>query len=710
MENEVKVYDYVKEIADDQYGKKEKITRADVAYILQEKYKVQCVDGSELGACIYRAYEHHGKAESIRWAIMSNGGDKSVVEQCELNARLAGGETEHAISIVEKDLNESQDLIDKAKQRIVDVLKLELLQDGASLSKWLQGTSGLDTIKSKSSALMQNYGKMVESYNAAEDGVKNDIHDFVEMRSEVNARFMQYATALVDIFGDSIRVVAPQLFDFENVKYLDASAMQQRTQLEFDKLDENCTLLLGEIASHYTQTVEQMPLWLKMSRSMGPKGGLYGSLAMGAVSYLNHWLSAQEKTARMQKEYANFENSVKRDRHQMDGDMMRLMTIHKVMNDLYIPRAVAFARRSDEVMSDDMKQLLGSIYAGEVAPMVKERDALLARMKSLEQSINDHHESIAMFDAQITDIKGILSSQKENYEKAEERKPTEPGLMKRFFTFGVAQRNYGRRLLEWDEQDGVLVRAYEDAMMDLDEGMQDKNAHNEQLEKDKNEYEACKKRLAELNRTISEKIRCTPDQKASALKHLKNLLALLQAGKKIAESKLDDSLLDVVVPPHKEEIAGLPSDIERNLRGFVGDVCDEIKKNGGAISETLIQEFGLSDAAEKSEISHSVVQAVDKASELIRNWSYMQTDQMKSQLSGDVYALELDRMKKEFQTTMAALNQESDALTEVLKRVNTAVEKEDLRKALLDLSGKNECDLSEQDFDDLLAGKKQIEL
>lgn len=714
MENEEVVYGYVKSIADEQQGKNETISRADVAFILQDKYKVKCADGVELSRDIYRAYEKMGKPESIRRMIVTNSGEKSVVEEYELNSRLNQGETENAISLVEKNLNDAQELIDEAKQRITDVLKIELAQDAAALSKWFQGTGGIEQIKTKSAALMDNYGKMVACYNAAETGVKNDVHDFVVLRSDVNSRFVKYANALVDIFGDSVKVVDPELFNFDNIQYLDTTAMQQHTQLAYDKLDQNCTLLLGEVASHYSETLNQVPMWLKVGqnvgKNVGQRSGLYGSLAVGAVSFLNHWLSAQEKTTRMQNEYVNFEKSVKRDRQQMDGDMMRLMTVHKVMNDLYIPRAATFARKSDEVMSDDLKELIQSLYSGEVAPLVKERDGLLERIKKLEQSVNDHSENIAMFDSQIADIKGMLDAQKDNYQKASERKPAEPGMLKRFLTFGVAQKNYGRKLLEWDEQDGALVNAYEDALMDLEEGKEDLNTHTEQLAKDKQEYETCKARLAELNRLIKEKIRATPEQKSAALKHLKNMVTLLHAGKKIMESRLDDQLLQVVVPKELSDIASLPSEIESNLRGFVDDICSEIKKEGGNVSQSIMHEFGLSQTAEKEELSGHMNVAVDKAADLIKNWSYMQTEQMKSQLTDAVYRQEMERMKREFQETMSALNQESDALVEVMKRANTAADKEDLRKALIELAGVDASQLSEADFDAILAGKKQIEI
>lgn len=704
------LYQNIKSIADRQFEKKEKITRADVASILKDKYRVDCSDGAEVSRMIYCAYLSFGNLESIRWAIVSNDGSMSVVDQYELNARLDEENASSALPIVEKSLGVSRDLLSEAKSSAEDLLKIELAKDVASLHKWLQGTSAIDEVREKSLSLMRNYGKMVDDYKAAECGVRNDIHDFVELRAVVNSTFLQYANALVDIFGDSIKVVAPQLFDFDRVGYLDVSAMQKRTQFEFDKLDENCTMLLGEIASHFNQTVNQMPVWLKMNRSVGPKAGLYGSLAMGAVSYLNHWLDAQEKSVRVRNEYVKLEQGVLKDRQQMSGDLLRLAKIHKVMNDLYIPSASLFMRHADTVLSDDLKGLLDSLYQGDLAPLKKERDEALARCKALERSINDHNENISLFDAQLVEMKGMLDSQKENYDHAMERKPAEPGWFKRLLTFGVAQREYGRRLLEWDEQDGQLVSAYQDTLMDVDEGSEDRATHIAQLEKDKREYEACKARVEELNKLIAQRLNSSPRQKAEALKYLRNLLPLLHAGKTIVESKLDDSLLDVYVPSQVDEVLSLPDDVERNLHGFVAKVCSEIKDSGVDISRSVLHDFGLSEAEITVELSQSALSAVEKTSDLLKNWTYLQTEQMKSQLSEAVYNEEMERLKKDFRSAMSDIDQRNKVLVEVMKRANTAADKDELRRALADLSGIPDAEMTEKDLEDILSGKKILKI
>lgn len=709
MRNEEKIYNYIKEIADKQFNEKEKISRADLAFILHDKYKVDCTDGAALSGVIYRAYKKLGQPESIK-IIVSNNESISVVDQYELNAQLDEGNTNEALAIVNDDLLTAQDLLNEAKQSVSDALKIEIAKEITDLNKWLEGTSDLQAIQVKGATLMQNYGKMVDSYHSAEVGVKSDVHNFVELRSSINSLFLQYANALVDIFGDSIKVVAPQLFDFDAIQWLDVSAMQKQAQLEFSKLDEHCTLLVGEIASHYKQTVNQLPVWMKMSKSIGAKGGIYGTLVAGAISYLNHWMDAKEKTTQMQKEFVQFENSIKKDRQQISSDILRLATIHKILNDLYIPRADAFARLSDRVLSSDLQQLLNAVYTDDVKGLKEKRDQLLKRHQELERSINDHQENIVLFNSQITENQSMLDAQKSNYEEAKDRKPAAPNLLSRFLTFGVAQRNYGKRLLEWDQHDGKLVSAYEDTLTEVYESKEDLEKHTNSLNKDKQEYEACKEQLKELNRQIAEKMQCSPQQKAEVLKHLKNIISLLHTGKVIIESKLDDSLMNVTTIEKNEDITAIPNDIINKLQQFAGNVCSELKQSGVEVSNTILNEFGIAQTDLSEESNESMLHAVDKMTDLIQNWSYLQTEQMKAQLTDAVYHQEMERLKQEFQSTMANIDQKNKILLDVLKRANTAVDTDELRNALIDLAGIPEQELNQSDLEAILKGEKKLEI
>lgn len=47
---------------------------------------------------------------------------------------------------------------------------------------------------------------------------------------------------LVDVFGDAIKVVAPELFDFETIGYLNVHEMMQQVQLDYNKINEKCAV------------------------------------------------------------------------------------------------------------------------------------------------------------------------------------------------------------------------------------------------------------------------------------------------------------------------------------------------------------------------------------------------------------------------------------------------------------------------------------
>ena len=694
-------YDKIKEIADEAWQKHETITRADVAYLLK------CQDGAELSSTIFRAYEACGRPESIRRTIVTNQENKSVVDSYQLDNALEQGRSSDALSTVHFDLQETQTALKTAEQSTSAALKLQLASDVADLAKYLQGSNGIDEVRGKASALMQNYGKMVDDYQNAEVCVKNDIHDFVELRSAVNSLFMQYACALVDIFGDAIKVVEPSLFNFDEVKWLDVVSLQQHTQLEYNKLDENCTMLLGEIAQNFDKTLNQLPVWMKSSKALGTKGGIYGTLVMGVLSYLNHIVDASEKTTRMQNEYLAFEDSVKRDRFAINSDMLRLSTIHKNLNDIYIPRADAFVRLANGVLNSDLQQLLDSLYTGKVKELKETRDALFARCQQLERSIHDHQENIALFEGQLKDWEGMLVAQKDNYEKATQDRPSSPNMLTKIFTLGIAQRRYEEDYLVWSEKNGSFVSAYEETIADVEEGKSDCQSHKKALEQDKAEYIQCKSELKKISDQIVGAMDAQPERKVEVLKHLKAMVGLLRAAKSVAESRLDDNLLRPQLVPQLDDYVKMPFDVEEKVTNFTKQVCDEAQQKGATISRSILQELGVEGEAEES--VQTATNIVQKGARLLDSWTRLQAESIRSQLTDAVYQQEMEKLKTQFQQTMKQLDQKSGELREMLRVANTTVgDNETVRKALMQMAEIPEEQLTEADFEAILRNEKTI--
>ena len=214
-----------------------------------------------------------------------------------------------------------------------------------------------------------------------------------------------------------------------------------------------------------------------------------------------------------------------------------------------------------------------------------------------------------------------------------------------------------------------------------------------------------------MNAKIAQKLSATPEQKLAVLKKLKDLLSLLHAGKKVVESRLDDSLLEVAQIPNPEQANQLPQEILAKYEGFCNKIVNEIRAGGTEVADDLLKEFGIekeSEAAQK--VTETSQQVMSKVADLLQNASYLQSEQMRSQLTEEVYRKELEKLQEEFKKSMDNISDQSKVLLEALQKANTATNKSDLRQALIEISGQSDFQLSESDFDAMLRGEKSIEI
>jgi hypothetical protein len=217
---QMKIYEAIRKVALSCAKSEDIQTRADLAYELKDM-GIACEDDARLSEMVYRAYLHYNRDNDILKSFVTNDGASSIVEQYEVNAHLDEDNLQEALSVIEKDLTLAKDNLQVAERDTESVLRLELLKAAGGLLKELEGTQQLTQIREKSAVLMQNYGKMISSYQTAEKQVKIDIKDFVDLRGAVSFMLQKYAVALVDVFGESIKVIDPNLFDFSKVKWLD---------------------------------------------------------------------------------------------------------------------------------------------------------------------------------------------------------------------------------------------------------------------------------------------------------------------------------------------------------------------------------------------------------------------------------------------------------------------------------------------------------
>lgn len=253
MENR-EIYKAIKSIADELCSGGKTFLRADLAYELK-KYGV-AGDSSEVGSLVYDAYCFYGNDSNISIAFVTNNARTTIVADYKLNHCLEQGDMGDALAIAENELQATENSLDKLQDLIALNLGAALAKGSSKAADWLTGTSGVKEVRGKASVMFDRYAKLVEAYRYAGDSVRANISDFTSLRSDIEATYREYALRLIDLYGDSIKMVSPELFDFNQVEWLDVDQMLRKIELEYSKIQDKCGVLIAEIADSFRTSLQ----------------------------------------------------------------------------------------------------------------------------------------------------------------------------------------------------------------------------------------------------------------------------------------------------------------------------------------------------------------------------------------------------------------------------------------------------------------------
>ena len=724
MADNQKVYQAIKTIADELCKENKTYLRADLAFELK-KYGIAS-DSSEVSKLVFDAYRYFHDNGNIAIAFVSNNSRTTLVAEYKLNDSLEQGNKEEALKIAETELALSSSALEQLKEQVELNLNLVLTKGTSKMADIVMGTNGVKDVRSKASTMFDKYTKMVEAYHYAEDSVRGNIEDFTSLRSDIGTVYRDYALKLIDIYGDSIKMVSPDLFDFKRIEWLDVDEMLKYVELEYNKLTEKCAALIGEISKSF-RTSLQGSLQAYKSLSNGNKSL---GLAMAGLTMLEHYMGASERTNRLKSDLSVFQTSVKHDATRIKADMGRLLVICKTLNDVVIPKANVFLRYGEKLLASDLKATLDALYADEtIRPLEEQRRSLLQQMKALDMEMNDHLQNIDVYTSLINDITATLESKQGSYMEAKAKKPSKPFFLVNWITFGIANKNYYRDFAEWNAVCFPLVREYESYQVDLKLDKEELESHREEQTRIKNDYAKLSCELDKVSKEIRSKIVCSDDLKLKMLKHLRDMVAMLKLGREIMESKIDEKLVHTVDIPNIKDKTQLPADVEQNLSQFTDFLADnlhankemarnlldgvsEYTKNQKKIEGKTAQQQKPAEYSEEdlAQVTGAMEQSLQKGIALFGSFAKLKAQQLKENLASAAYDKELKKHTDKFKREMAKIDNKSAYLREVFKRINLAgseVERKQAMELMSDLSG---FSLSEQEFAEFMKGKKQIEL
>ena len=677
----------IKDIAHEFKKNNSTFSRADLAYELNIN------DSVEVERFVSEAYVTFNHDKAIKDSFISNDGSMTLVKAYLLSASLDNEQHDKAIDTLRQDLKITNEQIQILEGIVGKALNNAANKKDAGLLDYVTGSAGIKNVKSEATTLFERYSELADSYIESKTCVNNNIADFVDIRSNIVTIFQKYSLTLIDIFGDSIKIIDPELFDFSSIQYHDVSAMLKRAELEYNQIADKCPVLLGEIYDSFKDNFSNSLRTLSTTNTQNNKLALIDA----GLSFLNHYFDASQKTNMLRQDLSNFKISVSKDVASIKGDMSRLLVIHKTLNDLYIPKASIFYRNCKNVFNSEMQSIIDLIYKSpKCQELKKERDEILAESEMLLREINDHKESLVLYESLIKETSDQLNEQKPNYDIAMFEKPKKP-----FLCFGPMKTRYYRSLSNWDYYYAPLIDNYNKMLIDLELSQKEHNTHSEELQiatkKQKEHTLALNKISGEIKKYIS----ANDVTKTKVLKHLKQIIGMLHLAKEIAESKLDSRLLSTVNIKDVNSLA-LSPETENKINTFTNDLSKQLKVSILDIEEELSNE-------EKEFLTKSVSHSIEKGAAALNTMLKLQEQIAHEEINISEYNKQLHKIQKNFMNEIKSIDQKGEYLREIFRRINTTTDNEELRKALLELSD-NQIDISENDLVLFIQGKKTITL
>ena len=708
------IYDAIRNIAAKLCKDGETYLRADLAYELKQ-YGIDA-DSIDVSRLALEAYKYFNNDRNIKQAFVTNDSRSALIDEYQLTDLLDNDKPEDAMALANKELAKTSDTLAALKRDIDMNMSLAVAKAASGMMDTVTGTGGLKAVRTEASTLFDRYSKMVGTYHEGEDTVRRNIADFTTLRTDIGTTYQEFAMQLIDIYGNNIKAVAPNLFDFNQVQFLDVDSMLKHTELEYNRISDKCSALIGEISDSFQNSLKSS---IAAYKSAGQGNKALG-LAMAGLGMLNHYMEAGERTNRLRSDLSVFKTSIKHDSTLIKADLGRLLVIYKTLNDVVIPKADIFLRYASKLMSSDIKAITDSLYDNaEIRPLEEQRRELLAQLKVLDGEINDHLQNIDVYQSLISDITTTLDSKRASYRDAKARKPTKPFFLLNIVTFGKANKDYNRNYAEWDAVCYPLVREYENYQVDLKLDKDELAAHQSDLNFKKQEQHLAKQKLNEVNQRIRSKINASNDTQLKMLPHLRTVIAMLRLGREIMETKLDKKLTGTVSIPDFKSTEKLPADIENNLSLFTSTLADNIHADRG-MAEALLngvddyrgvnekdRKYSEEDLAQVTEASEQTLQ---QGISLLDSALQLKKQQLNGKLASAAYDEAFDKIASDFRKQIKGIDNKSAFVREVMRRANLAKDDDERKQALLMLSELSGQNLSEQEFKDFINGKKQISL
>ena len=657
------------------------MTRANLAYNL-DKFDYG-KDSIEITRLVWESWLEHKKDDRILKVFIGNDGVGSLVESFQLHNLVENNDVDAFMEFAQNALIECNDALTELEDELNSVLEktISTVTKSGILGK-VSGTSGVKAVQNEVTTIFDSMSDAKNAYDIACDDVRNVVDVFIELREGVNEIFMKYSLLLSDIFGDSIKTVAPEYFDFNAIEYLDVQGLYSAIELEYNNLSTSCSTLMNSIRESFTNALSNSVTAYKTN------GDKTVALAMAGLNLVSHYLNASEQTLILGQELQKFKSLVRKDVTTIKGDMVRLFSIYRLLNEVLIPKSDAFYRYSNGVLMSSMQQISDLFYSDPaIKELALERDALLNDMKELNRTMLDNQTTISYYKSALAECNEMLKVNEGQYNNAKANKPSKPNAILNLITFGSSKKNYNRSIYEWNMAFAPIITSYESMAAEAQLYTKEIATLQSDYEADRNRIITLKSKLTKLSKRISKLVNNQDAIKAQLVKVLKDVFGLLKVGKEILNSGLNDKMIKAV----------------------------SVEQTDFSLPEKTVQELDkFTDKIKKVTIQHTddeiEAELMLKAEEFMKHWALMQQMKSLDRQEAEHYEKELSRISDSFSSDFKDIDNKGKALRSVLAKLNLSMSPEDIKSALLMLSDSAGVIISEDELNQFISGDKIIEI
>lgn len=656
--------------------------------ILADKLDIEGGDSQKVSELVSEAWEALGKPDEIARAFVSNDGRNALVEAQRLPQMLREGDVDgiesfmrHSLRVAHDSLGILDDKLYAEVQNVVDQATTSWRKYEKKVKNfvsWINGTRGLEKSQDQANALIKYFKEVVEAYHSSRATVRGAIDDFITLRSDIVSTYHGFAMRLVDIFGDSIKAIDPNLFDFENVQWLDVNTKLENVSQEYDCLSDKCDSLIYRINESFDAVAQ------------GIESDLDGSrhpvlAAINVVSSVaDHYSKAQEADNAMRMKVEGFRTKVENGANLINTDKGRLLAIYTTLNNIFVPKAMTFLRFAGQLMEQDVSSIISTLYDNpQVRPLEEERRRIVEKLRRVDAQIVDLRQQIAPCRTKMNELKESLKARRTQFINVMKNEPQKPWWLYNIIFLGVPESNYSSKHDKWYswsfipkfEKDLSFLRSYEKNADDY--GFAERKLCHERSE--------LVKALNDRSKSIRGLISASPEAKQRLLGNLRPLVAMLRLGREIAESKLDPELInaaEVFVEPQTAYGLQLTPELEEGLANF---------------KQSLEQ---------KGSLGHIVASGIS----LAQSFAQLNAAKRQGEIDRKNYDQECEKIRENLRTYLAQVDDKSEFLREVMRKANLADTPEERKDALMLMSEVGGLKLSDDEFEDFLSGKRSIEL